>query len=133
MTYAIAAALQAAVYQHLAAAPGLAGVALHDALPPGTVPATYITLGPEVVRDRSDVTGHGADHEFVVSVVTTAAGFAVAKTLAAVVSDALESAALPLARGRLVGLRFARASAAREGTGDIRRIDLRFIARVEDF
>ena len=131
MTYAIAPGLQAAVYQHLAGWPALAGVALHDALPPGPLPETYIALGPEVVRDRSDGTGQGADHEFTLSVVTTAAGFAGAKTLAAAVSDALASADLTLARGRLVSLRFARATAARDG--DTRRIDLRFIARVEDF
>ncbi len=132
MTYALAPALQAAVFQHLAGLPALAGVALHDALPPGPVPDTYVTLGPEVVRDRSDATARGADHEFTLSVVTTLAGFAGAKTLAATLSDALEGAGLTLARGRLVGLRFARATALREGTGDTRRIDLRFIARVED-
>lgn len=132
MTYAIAPALQAAVYQHLAAQTALAGVALHDALPPGPLPATYITLGPEQVRERSDKTGRGADHEFTIAVVTTAAGFAGAKALAAAVSDALEGADLTLARGRLVWLRFARASAIRD-SGDARRIDLRFTARVEDF
>lgn len=131
MTYTIAPALQAAVYQHLVALPALAGVALHDALPPGVLPDTYITLGPEVVREKSDKTGRGAEHDFTISVVTTVAGFAGAKTLAAAASDALDGADLALARGRLVGLRFTRATATRDG--ERRRIDLRFIARVEDF
>ena len=131
MSYAISPALQAAVYQHLAGWPALAGVALHDALPPGPLPETCITLGPELVRDRSDGTGQGADHEFTLTVITTAAGFASAKTLAAAVSDALTGADLTLARGRLVSLRFVRASATRDG--DSRKIDLRFNARVEDF
>ena len=55
-----------------------------------------------------------------------------AKTVAGIVSDALVTADLSLERGRLVALHFDRARAAREGTGDLRRIDLTFRARVED-
>ncbi|MCF6234355.1 MAG: DUF3168 domain-containing protein [Rhodobacteraceae bacterium] len=136
MSYAISAALQSAVYQHLlgdAGVSALVGAAIYDALPTGTVPTTYVSLGPEEVWDRSDGTGYGAQHRFTVSVVTGAAGFGAAKTIAATISDALEGAELVLSRGRLVGLWFERANARRTGTaGNIRRIDLRFRARVED-
>jgi len=109
------------------------GGAIYDAVPAGSIPQTYVTLGPEEVRDASDRTGAGAMHRFTVSVVSEASGFGAAKTLAGAVCDALEGAALILDRGRLVGLWFERASARRTGTGGaIRQIDLRFRARVED-
>ena len=47
------------------------------------------------------------------------------------ISDALVGVNLALARGRLVGLWFLRAQAQRLGQGAVRRIDLRFKARVE--
>lgn len=134
MSYGIGAALQAAVYQRLvgdAALGALVGGAIFDAVPPGTVAGTYVSLGPEDVRDASDATGSGAEHDFVVSVVTDEAGFQAAKAAAAAVSDALLGAALTLARGRLVGLWFLRARARRVDTGALRRIDMTFRARVE--
>lgn len=134
MSYAAADALQAAVYQRLRASvalDALVGDAIYDAVPPGTVTGTYISLGPEDVRDASDATGDGAEHDFVVSVVTDAAGFQSAKAVAAAVSDTLVDAALPLARGQLVGLWFLRARARRVEVGETRRIDLTFRARVE--
>lgn len=136
MSYGVAAALQAAVFQHLsgdAQVGALSGAAIYDAVPAGVLPQTYVTLGPEEVRDASDKAGTGAVHRFTVSVVSQAAGFGAAKTLAGAVCDALEGAALNLDRGHLVGLWFERASARRTGTGGaIRQIDLRFRARVED-
>ncbi len=136
MSYGMAAALQSAVYQHLqgdAGVSGLVGTAIYDALPPGGLPQTYVSLGPEDVRDRSDSTGDGALHRFTVSVVTESAGFGAAKSVAAAICDALVDADLSLSRGRLVGLWFERAVAKRTGkAGRIRRIDLRFRARVED-
>lgn len=135
MTYGVGPALQAAVYQRLAADPvltALVGSAIFDAAPPGILPPLYVALGPERVRDRSDKTGQGAEHEFTVSVVTDAAGFSGAKAAAAAVSDALVDAALPLARGRLVSLSFLRAQADRVASGDQRQINLTFRARVED-
>ncbi len=134
MSYATAAALQAAVYQRLRASSALyalVGDAIYDAVPPGTVTGTFVSLGPEDVRDASDATGGGAEHDFVVSVITDAAGFQAAKTVAAAVSDALADASLVLARGHLVGLWFLRARARRVETGETRRIDLTFRARVE--
>lgn len=134
MSYAASGALQAAVYQRLAADAGLAalvGGAIYDVVPAGTLPTTYVTLGPEDARDASDKTAQGAEHRFVVSVVTAAAGFQTAKDAAAVISDALVDAALPLDRGRLVSLSFLRARARRVQKNDIRRIDLTFRARVD--
>lgn len=136
MSYGVSAALQAAVFQHLtgdADVSGQSGGAIYDAVPTGTVPQTYVTLGPEEVRDASDRSGAGAIHRFTVSVVSEAAGFGAAKTLAGAVCDALDNAPLALSRGHLIGLWFERASARRTGTGgSIRQIDLRFRARVED-
>ena len=135
MTYAVAAALQSAVFARIAGdavVAGLVGDAVFDAAPAGPLPPLYISLGPEVVKDRSDKSGGGADHEFVVSVVSDAAGFATAKALAGAICDALVDADLALARGRLVGLWFLRARALRVGGGERRRIDLTLRARVED-
>lgn len=135
MSYGIGAALQAAVYQKLvsdAALGALVGAAVYDSIPPGTVTGTYVSLGPEDVRDASDQVGRGAVHEFTVSVVTDQAGFQSAKAVAAAVSDALSNADLALARGRLVGLWFLSARARRVEKADIRRIDLLFRARVEE-
>jgi hypothetical protein len=135
MSYGAAAALQAAIFQRLASDAGLAalvGSAIHDAAPPGVVAGTYVSLGPEDVRDASDQIGRGAWHEFVVSVVTDAAGFQTAKAVAGAVSDALTDAPLVLARGRLAGLWFLRARARRVEEANVRRIDLTFRARIED-
>ncbi len=135
MSYAMGAALQESVYQRLlgdATLAGLVGGAIHDAVPPGEVPGTYVSLGPEGARERSDQTHHGAEHRFVVSVVTDASGFQTAKEAAAAISDALVDAPLVLSRGRLIGLDFLRARARRVQNGDVRRIDLTFRARVED-
>jgi hypothetical protein len=136
MSYAVAGALQAAVYECLATDPtvvALIGNGVFDELPAGKVPQTYVSLGPEEVRDQSDADGAGALHRFTVSVISEASGFAVAKAVAGAVGDALLNSGLTLARGRLVGLWFERASARRGGkAGRVRRIDLRFRARVED-
>lgn len=130
MSYGVAAALQAAVYQRLVAA--LPGVAVHDALPFGTAPGTFVLLGPEEALDASDGSGAGALHRFTVSVISDATGFLQAKGLAVQISDALVDAGLVLARGRLVSLGFEKAQARRLEAGAARRIDLRFAARVED-
>ncbi|MGR3813163.1 MAG: DUF3168 domain-containing protein [Cognatishimia activa] len=135
MSYGVAVALQSAIYQALVAdvgVSGLVGSAVYDEVPGGVIPATYVTLGPEVAVDQSDKTGTGAEHRVTVSVVTDVAGFATAKAVAVAVSDALHNAELVLTRGTLVALRFDRAVASREEAANLRRIDLRFVARVED-
>ncbi|GHE86407.1 hypothetical protein GCM10016455_02510 [Aliiroseovarius zhejiangensis] len=135
MSYGVSAALQQAVYQRLTgdvALSTLVAGAIYDAVPAGIITGTYVSLGPEDVRERSDMTGHGALHEITVSVVTDEAGFQSAKQVAAAVSDALVDATLALARGQLVYLNFHRARARRVEDADVRRIDLFFRARVQD-
>ncbi len=131
MSYAAAAALQSAVYQRLSGWPSLAGVAVVDALTPGTGIGTFVLLGPETANDQSDKSGAGAEHLFQVSVISDATGFMAAKTAAGHVSEALVGAALTLISGTLVGLTFVRASAKRLNVGDSRRIDLTFRARID--
>ncbi|MDP5336320.1 MAG: DUF3168 domain-containing protein, partial [Paracoccaceae bacterium] len=63
---------------------------------------------------------------------TDVAGFQQAKQVAAVVCDALLDPDLVLDRGRLVGVHFLRANARREGSGQRRRIELTFRARLDD-
>lgn len=135
MSYGVSVALQAAVYQHLLAdvdLMGLIGSAIYDEVPSGAIPSTYVSLGPETVLDRSDGDGSGALHRFEIAVVSDVSGFAGAKAVAVAVSDALTGADLNLARGHLVALRFERAVASREEAANLRRIDLRFAARVQD-
>lgn len=135
MSYGVAAALQTAVYQALVAdatLTGMVGSAIYDAAPTGSLPSLYVSLGPEDVTDASDKTGAGARHEFTVSVVADAAGFLTAKQVATAISDVLVDADLTLNRGSLVGLYFVSAKARRVQDSDVRRIDLKFRARVED-
>jgi Protein of unknown function (DUF3168) len=135
MSYGVSAALQAAVYQRLvgdAALGAIVGAAIYDAVPAGTGQGTFVSIGPEDVRDRSDKSGAGAEHDFVVSVLTDLAGFQTAKAAATAISDALVGAPLVLSRGSLIGLWFLKAVARRGDRGLVRRIDLTFRARVED-
>ncbi|MEL7114218.1 MAG: DUF3168 domain-containing protein [Pseudomonadota bacterium] len=135
MSYAMTAALQAAVFQRLeqdGAVQGYVSGAIYDAAPAGDVPGTYVVLGQEEARDRSDSTTNGAQHDFTVSVVSEAAGFQVAKAVASAISDSLVDADLVLSRGRLVSLRFLRARAERFSKGSHRKIDIRFRAVLED-
>lgn len=131
MSYAAAAALQSAVFQRLTGWPDLVGVMVLDAVPAGGGAGTFVLLGPEEVRDASDLSGDGAEHRLVVSVISDATGFLAAKSVAVAVSEALAGAELPLAVGRLVGIEFQKAVARRLEDGVVRRIDLTFRARVE--
>ncbi len=135
MSYAIATALQEAVYQRLAndtELVGLIGPSVFDTLPQGPVPEVYVAIGREDVRDRSSKTGAGAIHRFDVSVVAERGGFARAKAAGVIISDALVDADIALSRGQLVSLRFQRARARRTQSGEARRIDLTFQAIVSD-
>jgi len=135
MSYGVSAALQSAVYQRLTADTALAalvGTDIYDTVPTGVAPSTYVSLGTEDVVDMSDKSGRGAVHVFTVSVVTDAAGFQSAKSVAGAISDAILDAELILSRGTLIYLNFEKAAARRVGDGEIRRIDLKFRARVED-
>ena len=126
MSYAIAAALQMAIYARLTTV----NVPVYDAVPVGALPPLYVLLGAEDVRDASDQTGHGADHALTIAVISEAAGFTSAKQAAAAICDALLDTALPLTRGTLVGVHFTKARAARKGSQ--RQITLTFRARVAD-
>jgi len=121
MSYGAAAALQAAIYQHLAAdstLQGLVGSNIYDDVPPGPLPGTYVSLGIEDVRDRSDKTGRGALHILTVSVVSDAAGFQVAKTVAAAGERcAFGRAARPRAGGARLSRFRTRPGKARGGLG----------------
>lgn len=135
MSYAMSLALQEAVYTQLAldvALVGLVGSAIFDAPPTGAPPPLYVLLGTEQVRDRSSKTTEGAMHDFVVKIVSDEAGFAAAKTVGAVVCDALIDANVVLSRGRLISLGFRKARAKRGKAPEGRQIDLTFRAFVED-
>jgi hypothetical protein len=132
MSYGVAAALQAAIYARLSTSVPLTGVPVYDAVPPGAGTGTFVLIGPEDALDRSDKSGGGAEHRLQVSVISDATGFQAAKSIAVAVSDALVNAPMTLARGHLVGLHFMRAAAKRIADGDVRRIDLTFMARVQD-
>ncbi len=130
MSYHAAAALQAAVFQRLSGFAALAGVAILDAMPPGTAPGSFVLLGPEVVVDQSDASGPGAEHRFDIAVISDASGFLAAKVIAGAVSEALTDAPMTLTQGHLVSTGFVRARARRLGEGETRRIDLTFRARI---
>ena len=135
MSVAMSGPLQLAVFAALEAhAPlaALVGTHIYDAVPSGDLPPLYVRLGGESVRDASDVSGGGAVHQLTLSVMTTHPGFAAAKAVAGAVCDALQDADLVLTRGRLVSLRFQRATARRRDAETSRRIDLIFRARVQD-
>ena len=73
MSYGMGFALQQAVFGVLntdQAVTALVGDAVFDAAPAGEVPALYVQLGAEAVRDASDGTGGGAEHRFMVLIVT---------------------------------------------------------------
>lgn len=132
MSYAASAALQEAIFQRLSGDVDLAALAaggVMDAMPAGPLPGTYVALGPETVRDRSDVSGAGSEHDLTVSVISDEAGFATAKRAAGAVTDALRPD-LSLSQGHLVDLAFLKARALRADKGASRRIDLIFRARV---
>ncbi len=135
MSYTLAPDLQVALFEHLSADTALQAQlsgALYDAIPPATPPATYALIGAEEAFDRSDKTGHGAEHRLLISVVTNASGFLAAKQISARICELLDGPALTLARGRLVAIWFDRAEARKVEGDQTRRIDLRFRARVED-
>ena len=130
MSYQAAAALQAAIFARLSGSPDLAGVGIFDALPPAGTAESLVLIGPEAVIDQSDISGAGAEHRLEVAVISTAAGFQAAKTIAAAVSAALVDAPLVLAGADLVSIGFLRATARRASDGATRRIDMSFRARI---
>ena len=137
MTYAVADALQVAVYERLsgnAALGALVGDAIFDSDLPfieGVAPETHVVIGEERVRDNGSVTHQGAQHDFTVSVHSTAEGFRPAKQAAAAIGAALTETPLSLSEGAVACLRFLFAKAERGAPPDRRRVTLRFRALVE--
>ncbi|WP_138465168.1 DUF3168 domain-containing protein [Poseidonocella sp. HB161398] len=135
MSYGVSKALQGAVFAALsgdAALAAVVGTNVFDAPPAGAVPELHVALGAEDAFARPDSSGSVTTHRLIVSVIGPAEGFARAKEAAVAVSDALDGAALALARGRLLSLGFRRARARRTDGNSGRRIDLTFRAIVED-
>lgn len=135
MSYAFAGGLQARVYERLAGDAGLAALvagAIYDAPLAMAPEATeYVTLGEETVRDWGTKTSGGAIHDFTVTAHSGRDGFDGVKRVAAAVCAALVDAPLALEAGRLVALRFLRASAERGRAPAKRKVTLRFRAVVD--
>lgn len=136
MSYAFASGLQARVYARLAgdaALAALVGDAIYDG-PPALTPedTEYVTLGEESVRDFGTKTSDGAIHDFTVTAHSARDGFDGVKRVASAVCAALVDAPLALDAGRLVALRFLRASAERGRAPQKRRVVLRFRAVVDE-
>ena len=135
MSYAVSHALQTAVYGALsgdASLTALVGAAIYDAVPPGTVPELYVSIGPEEVSAKQDSAGNITTHLLILSVIGSGAGFASLKAAAGAVSDALSGAPLSLSRGHLISLEFQKARARKISENQERQIELWFRAIVED-
>lgn len=137
MSSLFSADLQAAVYRRLtgdAVLANLIGGAIHDAPPDGPRGGDapdHVTLGEETVRPNDTMTSHGALHDFTVTVHSARDGFERAKRIAAAVCESLVDADLAIDGGRVVALRFLRATAERGRAPARRRIALRFRAVVD--
>jgi len=138
MTYALSEPLQRAVFEALlgdATLSSFVGSDIYDAPLPLEVangPSEYVTLGGESVRDASSGSEDGALHDFTVIVHSNASGFMISKQIAGAICDVLLDAQLPLARGKLVYLRFLKAKADAGIPPARRTITLNFRAFVED-
>ena len=138
MSLALSGELQGAIYTILigdAALVALVGAEIYDAPLPvgGALPSgEHVTLGEEIVKPFGSITSSGGVHDFDVVVHSTANGFAAAKAVSARVSDALVDANLAVTGGHLVSLRFVKAKAKRGLAPELRRIEMRFRAVIED-
>lgn len=135
MSFSNSADLQSAIYTKLSAdteISSLVGEHIYDAMPSGELPELFISLGAEVMHDKSDLTGSGTDHDLTLSVITSKAGFLPAKTLATAVGRSLLEPYPQLEQGRIVFFNFVRATARRDTDSQTRRIDMLFKARVTE-
>ncbi len=137
MSYAMSAALQAAVFTALSGNAALVAMVegIYDSPPPGTgTPpgGTYITLGDELAKDRSSGSHKGTEIDFEVNIDSDFAGYSAAKEVAALVVDTLGWADMPLSRGKLVNLMFIKSRARRGAAPQTRRIALVFRAILDD-
>ncbi|MCG7492072.1 DUF3168 domain-containing protein [Thalassobius sp. Cn5-15] len=134
MTYALAAALQQAVFDRLSNDADLLTLVdgVYDALPAGTAPDRYVQIGAEKVTPRSDKSGTGARHELQLLIVGQDTGFLPVKLAAVRISDLLQDTPLSLTRGHLLRLWFLSAEARRDRSDNSRQIILRFAAQTYD-
>ena len=138
MTYALAEPLQTAVYGALSgdvALSSLVGNDIYDApLPLDNVaaPNNYVLIGTEQVTERASKDVDAAIHDLSITVHSNDDGFLSSKKIAGAICDVLLDAQLPLARGRLVCLRFLKARADAGKPPARRTITLKFRAFVED-
>lgn len=126
MTGFVAAPLQSALFARLSTETSLSAVDVFDAPEPGPLPATYILIGEEKVRDVSGQNAPQFQHDLKVQIVTQSGGFAQIKLLAAAVNLAL-SPALSVA-GQSVQAQFVKAEAKILGNGATRRVELSYRA-----
>lgn len=138
MSLVLSGELQGAIYAALTgdtALVALVGSEIYDAPLPvgGALPSgEHVTLGEEIVKPFGSITSSGGVHDFDVVLHSTANGFAAAKLVAAAVSDVLVDANLSIAGGHLVSLRFIKAKAKRGIAPELRRVEMRFRAVIED-
>ena len=138
MSLALSGEFQGAIYGALTgdvALNALVGSEIYDAPLPsgGALPlGEHVTLGEGVVKPFGTVTSSGGVHDFDVVVHSTANGFAAAKLVVAAVSNVLVDANLSVSGGQLVSLRFVKAKAKRGVAPELRRVEMRFRAVVEE-
>ncbi|MHA1128845.1 MAG: DUF3168 domain-containing protein, partial [Alphaproteobacteria bacterium] len=92
----------------------------------------YVTLGEEIVKPFNSMTSQGGVHDFDVTVHSTANGFGAAKTVGGAIGAVLIDANLTVTGGALISLRFLKARARRGVAPELRRIEMRFRAVVEN-
>jgi len=138
MSLVLSGVLQGAIFDILmadAALNALVGGEIYDAPLPsgGTFPAgEHVTLGEEIVKPFDTVTSSGGVHDFEVTVHSSANGFAGVKAAAGAVLTALIGANWSLSGGHLVSVRLLKARAKRGVAPELRRVEMRFRAVVEE-
>lgn len=137
MTMAYSAPLQQALYQRLTTAPALSALVgrVYDDAPHRsreTSAEPYATLGEEIVRPWTTATERGASHDVVISVHAPRRGFLTVKSLAALITDTIETDPPVLIGGAIITHEFTGARTRREEQGAMRRIDLTFRFVIED-
>lgn len=138
MSLSLSGELQGAIYTALvndATLVGLVGTEIYDAPLPsgGNLPdGEHVTLGEESVKPFNSMTSRGSVHDFDIFVHSTASGFSAAKDVIKAIGDVLDDASLSLIGGNLIRLQFLKARARRGVAPELRRVELRFRAVLEE-
>lgn len=127
---ALRVALRAALVGDAALVAMLGGQKVYDDAPNDAAPP-YVLFADTQSRDWSSDLSRGAEHFFVLSVVSTHRGVAEALSIADRLVALLDEAALTLQDHRLVDLRVLAMETRREQQGRFARVDLRFRAVTE--